>query len=305
MPFDSIFRPGLFAGQTHVITGGGSGIGRCAAHELAHLGATVVLVGRRLDRLETVCAEIADAGGRALAFPGDHRDEDAVRAIVRATLDATGRIDGLVNNAGGQFAAPLASISKKGWEAVVANNLTGGFLCARECYTQWMAEHGGAIVNLVADMWGSMVGMGHSGAARAGMVSFTETAAVEWAASGVRVNAVAPGAIASSGFDTYPDWMQPHLARTHAAIPAARLGTESEVSAAICFLLSPAAAFISGSVLRVDGAAPNARLASPLSALRNEAAPLPVPWPLDLHDRSVPWHGLHLGRRIHRWGGSK
>jgi citronellol/citronellal dehydrogenase len=168
-----------------------------------------------------------------------------------------------------------------------------------------MAEHGGAIVNVVADMWGSMVGMGHSGAARAGMVSFTETAAVEWAASGVRVNAVAPGAIASSGFDTYPDWMQPHLASAHAAIPAARLGTESEVSAAICFLLSPAAAFISGSVLRVDGAAPNARLASPLSALRDKDAPLPIPWPLDVHDRSVPWHGFHRGRRIHRWGGSK
>src|ERR1051325_8828264 len=166
MPFDSIFRPGLFAGQTHVVTGGGSGIGRCTAHELAHLGATVVLVGRRTDRLEAVRAEIADDGGRAFTFAGDHRDEDTARGIARAALDATGRIDGLVNNAGGQFAAPLASIGKKGWEAVVANNLTGGFLCARECYTQWMAEHGGAIVNLVADMWGSMVGMGHSGAAR-------------------------------------------------------------------------------------------------------------------------------------------
>ncbi len=294
-----------FDGKVAIVTGGGSGIGRCTAHELAHLGATVVLVGRRADRLEAVRTEITDTGGRAFAFAGDHRDEDSVRAIVRAALDACGRIDGLVNNAGGQFAAPLASISKKGWEAVVANNLTGGFLCARECYTQWMSEHGGAIVNLVADMWGSMVGMGHSGAARAGMVSFTETAAVEWAASGVRVNAVAPGAIASSGFDTYPDWMQAHLSRVHAAIPAARLGTESEVSAAICFLLSPAAAFISGSVLRVDGAAPNARLASPLSALRDEGAPLPIPWPLDVHDRSVPWHGFHLGRRIHRWVGSK
>jgi hypothetical protein len=140
---------------------------------------------------------------------------------------------------------------------------------------------------------------------RISRLSFTQTAAVEWAASGVRVNAVAPGAIASSGFDTYPAWMQPHLASAHAAIPAARLGTESEVSAAICFLLSPAAAFISGSVLRVDGAAPNARLASPLSALRDKDAPLPVPWPLDVHDRSIPWHGFHLGRRIHRWGGSK
>jgi len=305
MPYESIFRAGLFAGQTHLVTGGGSGIGRCTAHELSHLGATVALVGRRAEKLDAVRAEIEDAGGRAFVFPGDHRDEETVRGIVRATLEATGRIDGLVNNAGGQFAAPLAGISKKGWDAVVANNLTGGFLCARECYTQWMAEHGGAIVNMVADMWGSMVGMGHSGAARAGMVSFTETAAVEWAPSGVRVNAVAPGSIASSGFDTYPDWMQPHLASAHAGIPASRLGTESEVSAAICFLLSPAAGFISGSVLRVDGAAPNARLVSPLSALRDRSAPLPMPWPLDIHERSVPFHGFHLGRRIHRWGQSK
>jgi len=301
MAFDSIFRPGLFAGQTHVVTGGGSGIGRCTAHELAHLGATVVLVGRRVEKLEQVQREIADGGGRALVLPGDHRDEDRVREIVRGVLDATGRVDGLVNNAGGQFAAPLASITKKGWEAVIANCLTGGFLCARECYTQWMVDHGGAIVNIVADMWGSMAGMGHSGAARAGMVSFTETAAFEWAGSGVRVNAVAPGVIASSGMETYPDWMQPFLKATHAAIPLSRLGTEAEVSAAIVFLLSPAAAFISGTVLRVDGAAPNARLSSPLSALRDPEQPSPLPWPLDVHDRAPVWNGFPLDRRGARW----
>ena len=211
MPFDSIFRAGLFAGETHVVTGGGSGIGRCTAHELASLGATVVLVGRKPDKLERVRDEIADAGGTAHAVPCDIREEPQVQAMVGAALERTGRIDGLINNAGGQFAAPLASISGKGWETVVRTNLTGGFLCARECYTRWMNEHGGVIVNIVADMWGSMPGMGHSGAARAGMVSFTETAAIEWAASGVRVNAVAPGWIASSGFDTYPEWMHRFL----------------------------------------------------------------------------------------------
>ena len=298
MPFDSIFRPGLFAGQTHVVTGAGSGIGRCTAHELASLGATVVLVGRKPDKLERVRDEIADAGGTAHPIPCDIREEAQVQAMVGAALDRTGRIDGLINNAGGQFAAPLASISGKGWETVVRTNLTGGFLCARECYTRWMNEHGGVIVNIVADMWGSMPGMGHSGAARAGMVSFTETAAVEWAASGVRVNAVAPGWIASSGFDTYPEWMHRFLRLLSLAVPLQRLGTESEVSAAICFLLSPAAAFISGIVLRVDGAAPNARLASPLSAMAADAERAAAegrqPWPLPVHDRSRPWNGFHL-----------
>lgn len=305
MPFDSVFRPDLFAGQVHVVTGGGSGIGRCTAHELASLGATVVLVGRKAERLHAVRDEVLEDGGRAVAMPCDIRDESAVRDMVAATLAQTGRIDGLVNNAGGQFAAPLASISQKGWETVVRTNLTGGFLCARECFTQWMVDHGGAIVNIVADMWGSMPGMGHSGAARWGMVSFTETAAVEWASAGVRVNAVAPGWIASSGLDTYPDWMQHFLQLLGLAVPLQRLGTESEVSAAIVFLLSPAAAFVSGSVLRVDGAAPNAKLASPLSALLPDAPAAAAegrqPWPLPEHARSRPWHGFHrapLPRRL-------
>ena len=298
MPSDSIFRPGLFAGQTVIVTGGGSGIGRCTAHELAHLGATVAIVGRTAEKLANVAAEIADVGGTALTFTCDIREEAQVRDVVQQVLAKQGRIDGLVNNAGGQFAAPLATISQRGWDAVVRNNLTGGFLFARECYTQWMSGHGGAIVNMVADFFGSMVGMGHSGAARAGMVSFTETAAVEWGASGVRVNAIAPGWIASSGMHTYPDWMRPHLKVMHRAIPLQRLGTESEISAAICFLLSPAAAFVSGITLRVDGAAPNARLASPLSAMLpgapENAARGDCTWPLGAHENSQPWDGFHL-----------
>src|SRR3546814_14528437 len=98
---------------------------------------------------------------------------------------------------------PLAAISKKGWDAVVASNLTGGFLMARETYTQWMQKNGGAIVNMIADMWGGMPGMGHSGAARAGMLNFTETAAIEWGASGGRNNAVAPGYVQSRRMVNY------------------------------------------------------------------------------------------------------
>ena len=251
-------------GKVAIVTGGGSGIGRCTAHELAALGATVALIGRKPDRLEAVAKEIAEDGGRAAAYPCDIREEDKVAATVAAVLAAHGRIDGLVNNAGGQFAAQLADISQKGWETVVRTNLTGGFLMARECYTQWMRGHGGSIVNIVADMWLGMPMMGHSGAARAGMVNFTETAAIEWSPSNVRVNAVAPGWIASSGMDQYPPEMAARIRKLKDLCPLGRMGSESEVSAAIVFLLSEGAAFVSGSTLRVDGAVPNTKISRPL-----------------------------------------
>ncbi|MED5618774.1 SDR family oxidoreductase [Ideonella sp. BN130291] len=255
--YRSVFRDGLFDGQVVIVTGGGSGIGRCTAHELSALGATVALVGRNLAKLETVQAELGVQGGRCSIHSCDIREEERVQQTVRDVLAQHGRIDGLVNNAGGQYPSPLSHISAKGWDAVVRNNLTGGFLFARECFNQWMTEHGGAIVNVIADMWHGMPGMGHSGAARAGMLNFTETAALEWAP--VRVNAVAPGWIASSGMDQYPPEMAPLIRSMPKMVPLRRLGTESEVSAAIVFLLSPAAAFVSGACLRIDGAAPNAK----------------------------------------------
>lgn len=253
--YASVFRADLFAGRTALVTGAGSGIGRCTAHELAALGAKVALVGRKAEKLAAVAAEI---GSAAKTYVCDIREEEAVRSMVAAVLADLGRIDGLVNNAGGQFRAPLEKISAKGWDAVVRTNLTGGFLVARECYTQAMKAAGsGAIVNMIADMWQGMPGMGHSGAARAGMLNFTETAALEWAP--VRVNAVAPGWIASSGLDQYPPEVAEHIRSLPQHVPLGRLGTEAEVSAAIVFLLSPAAAFISGSCIRIDGAVPNAR----------------------------------------------
>jgi len=280
MPYQSVFRSGLFKGQTIVVTGGGSGIGRCTAHELAALGANVVILGRTCDKLAEVKAEIEQDGGQVMSQVCDIRDEAMVIAAIDAVLGTYGRIDGLVNNAGGQYRAPMKSISTKGFEAVVRSNLTGGFIFMREVYNRWMEAHGGAVVNIIADIWHGWPEFAHSGAARGGMLTLTETAACEWSASGVRVNAVAPGGIISSGFDTYSPEMQGKILEFAAGVPLQRFGTEAETSAAIVFLLSPAAAYITGSCVRVDGGTPNARNT----------------WKLREHDRSVPFKGFHRSK---------
>lgn len=284
MGYGSVFAKGLFTHRVVLVTGGGSGIGRCVAHELAALGAHTVLIGRKAEKLQTVVDEIVHDAGAASFHVCDIRQEDVVQQTVAAVVAAHGRIDGLVNNAGGQYMTPLEAISAKGWEAVIKTNLTGGFLMARECFVQSMNKYGGSIVNIVADMWGSMPGMGHSGAARAGMVSFTETAAVEWASRGVRVNAVAPGYIASSGMDHYPPEMGPMLREMTQTVPLGRFGTEAETSAGIVFLLSPAAAFISGTTLRIDGARPQVRMGWPMRVASAQA---------QQRDAIKPFEGFH------------
>ena len=270
--YRSVFRPELFKGRLCWVTGGGSGIGRCVAHELAALGALVLISGRKQDKLDRVAAEISADGGRCDTRAFDIRDEDAVTAAVASVVAQHGAIHGLVNNAGGQFPAPLMAINKKGFDAVVANNLTGGFLMMREAFNQSMQTHGGAIVNMTADFRNGMPGMGHSGAARSGMSNLTMTAAYEWAHAGVRVNAVAPGWIASSGMDTYGGAMKAMIPKLKAHVPLQRLGVEAEVSAAIVFLLSPAAAFITGVTLQIDGAA---SLGSDIFALATTSSSLP------------------------------
>ena len=277
MPYQSVFRAGVFDGQTVIVTGGGSGIGRCTAHELASLGAHVALVGRNPDKLEKVRAEIAEDGGSASAHVCDIRDEAVVGQTIADVLALRGRIDALVNNAGGQYRAPMKTLSTKGFEAVVRNNLTGGFIFMREAYTRWMEDHGGAIVNIIADIWHGWPDYAHSAAARGGMFTLSETAACEWAASGVRVNTVAPGGIASSGFDTYTPEAKAKILQYPPTVPLQRYGSEAELSAAIVFLLSPAAAYITGSCIRVDGGTPNAR----------------GTWKLEPSERSQPFQGFH------------
>lgn len=277
MKYQSLFNATAFKDKVVIVTGGGSGIGRCTAHELASLGAQVVITGRKPEKLEHVVGEITADGGKVKALICDIRNEEQVKATMADVIAEFGRLDGLVNNAGGQFPSPLEMISANGFEAVVRNNLQGTFLMMREAYNQWMNKHGGSIVNMTADMWGGMPGMGHSGAARAGVDNLTKTAAIEWAKSGVRTNAVAPGWIMSSGMDTYQGAFRAMIPLLGSKVPLKRMGTESEISSVICFLLSEGAAFVSGVTIRIDGAA---SLGTPM-------------YPLADHQNSTPYNGFH------------
>jgi len=278
MPYRSVLRPGLFAGQTMVVTGGGSGIGRCTAHEIASLGAHVVVTGRKPEKLASVKAEIEQTGGTCETHAFDIREEAQVKDAVGAIVAKNGRIHGLFNNAGGQFPAPAAAMSAKGFDVVVRNNLTGGFIVSREVFTQSMEKHGGSIVNMAADMRNGFPNMAHTGAARAGMVNLTMTLAHEWAYAAVRVNAVSPGWIASSGMDTYQGEFKENIPKLKNHCPMGRLGTESEVSGVVCFLLSEAAAYITGSEIRIDGGVP---LGNRSMELRRA-------------ERTEPFNGFHL-----------
>lgn len=254
MGYQSGFRADLFAGQSLVIAGGGGGLGRCIAHELASLGANLILAGRSLEKLQRTQEEISADGGCVLGiYSAEFRDEAAVIDLISRVVAAHGALHGLVNAAGGQFPAHLKDLSLNGWNAVLHNNLTSYFLLAREVYKQSLREHGGSIVNIGADWQDGMPGMGHNGAARAGLSNFTATAASEWGRDGVRVNCVIPGFIATTGLDRYPQEDWDALAAITRRVPLGRHGSAAEVSAMTVFLMSEMAAYITGADFRVDG----------------------------------------------------
>lgn len=253
--FGSVFRQGLFDGKVALVTGGGTGIGRAIVEEFVHLGGSVMIASRKEDRLRSAAEEMKSQLGvddsRIGCVKCNIRDEAEVGEMVETTLKQFGRIDGLVNNGGGQFAAGVNSTNLKGWKAVVETNLTGTFNVTKAVYDKYMSENGGSIVNITVCNRNGFAGMAHSGAARAGVENLSKSLTMEWAADGVRVNNVAPGTVysptaaANYPFDVF-EYQRPF-------IPHKRLGTLEEVSGAVIYLLSPASSFISGVTIEVDG----------------------------------------------------
>lgn len=249
----TIFRPGLFEGHVAIVTGGGSGIGLATARALGELGAKVAICGRSQERLDFGTKDLRERGVDVFAATCDIREVDAVAAFSDAVKAAFGRATILVNNAGGQFPTTADTVSPRGWEAVIRNNLNGTFFMTQAIATRHMfPARRGRIVNVIANIERGFPGMVHTGAARAGVENMTKTLAVEWAEHNVQVNAVAPGIIRTTGTDQYP----PELVEgSRQRTPMKRLGTPAEVAQLIVYLASEAAHFVTGECWYIDGGA--------------------------------------------------
>jgi len=250
----SIYRDTLFAGKTALVTGGGTGIGLAIAAELRMLGADVLIGSRSPEKLAAGAEKLLqiDAPGRVLHHPCNIRDEASIEAAVDFAVAELGRIDMLVNNGGGQFMSPAEAIRTRGFEAVVATNLTGTWNMTRAAADAWMLEHGGRVVHITMLTARGFPGMAHSVAARAGVEAMTRTLAVEWAARGIRMNCIQPGLIASSGIHNYPNGVA-MMTEMQRAVPLKRLGTTAEIAWLVAFLASPAGDYVTGQVWTVDG----------------------------------------------------
>ncbi len=252
-----MFQPDLLKGRVAIVTGGGTGIGAAIATRLATVGTRVVVASRDSAHLEAGVAAVQKAGQEASAFQVDVRDPDQVDALVAHAVRTFGRADILVNNAAGNFVCRAEELSPNGWRAVVDIVLNGSFYCARALGRHLIAQRQeGAIVSVLANyVWTGSPGTVHSAAAKAGVLSMTQTLAVEWARHKIRVNAVAPGPIESPGAARQL-WNTPEaVERIGRAVPLGRWGLASEVADAVVFLASPLSAFTTGETLTVDGGA--------------------------------------------------
>ena len=242
-------------GKVAIITGGGTGIGLAIAKRFGALGATLVIGSRNARNLERGNAELRLAGYDSLAVQIDVRKTEQVDEMVHRVIHHYGRIDILVNNAAGNFISRAEDLSPNGWDAVIGIVLNGSFYCSRAVGRHMIARgKGGSIVSILANyVWTGSAGTVHSAAAKAGVMSMTQTLAVEWARHKIRVNAVAPGPIESAGAARQL-WSSPEaVERISRTVPLGRWGQPSEVADAVSFLVSDQAAFITGETLTIDG----------------------------------------------------
>jgi NAD(P)-dependent dehydrogenase (short-subunit alcohol dehydrogenase family) len=246
---------GTFDGKLAIVTGGGSGLGRAMAIELARLGAPVVVAGRRQEALDETVRLITERGGQALAQPTDVREPEAVDALVAAAVDGFGRVDALVNNAAGNFVVKAEDLSPNGWRAVVGIVLDGTFLCSRAAGRRMIEQgEGGAILSVIASYaWTGGPGTVHSAAAKAGVQALTKTLAVEWAEHGIRANCICPGPTDTEGAGQALWPTGEDRARVAATVPLGRLASPEEVAVWAAALCSPYAGYITGETLTIDG----------------------------------------------------
>ncbi len=248
---ETVYRSDLFKGKVALVSGGGSGIGRASALLFARLGATVVICGRTLEKLEKVVAFATGKGASMTAMTVNVREPEAVDALYKQIHEKFGRLDYVVNNAGGQFPQNAIDYAPKGWMAVVNNNLNGTWFMMQRAAQYWREQKTpGSIVNIVVVIERGMPGVAHTVAARAGIIGASRTVAVEWAPLGVRVNCVAPGLTATEGLDVYP----PEAVKEFPlANPLKRPGTPMEIAESVIYLSASSGSFITGEVLTVDG----------------------------------------------------
>jgi citronellol/citronellal dehydrogenase len=245
-----MFNTSLFQGQTALVTGGATGIGFSIAEQLLRHGATVFIASRKQEKLDAALQKLQPLGECYYAVC-DIREPEQVQALAAAINNRTGRLDLLVNNAGGQFPGLAEDLSLKGWNAVINNNLNGTWYVTQTMFQHFFQkQQSGSIINIIVNIYRGFPGMAHTGAARAGVDNLTKSLAVEWSKYNLRVNAIAPGIIQSSGLENYPPELLQGIADT---IPMKRLGQTEEVAWLTLFLASPMAAYITGETIYIDG----------------------------------------------------
>lgn len=245
-----MFSINLFQQQTVLITGGATGIGLAMAEQFVRHGAYVFIASRKEEKLRRAAEHLQSLGTCSYQVC-DIRDLQQVQALADYIYETTGRLDILVNNAGGQFPSLAEDLSANGWNAVINNNLNGNWYVTQTMFYKFFKpQQSGCIINIIVNIFRGFPGMAHTGAARAGIDNLTKSLAVEWSKYNVRINAIAPGIIQSSGLENYPPELLQGIADT---IPMKRLGETQEVAYLCMFLASPMAGYITGETIYIDG----------------------------------------------------